>query len=117
MLDFINHEANQKVHDLVQDGISYLDTRTEFWRQQKPLYARKKDKPVKGRKIMTRDQVAMMKLSKFMKKLEDIDAGEKLLIFKNVHLLKSYRVSQENYSDLGWSSDEDLALVNCLSIP
>lgn len=25
---------------LVQGGISYLDTRTDFWRQQKPLYAR-----------------------------------------------------------------------------
>jgi hypothetical protein len=25
---------------LVQGGISYLDTRTDFWRQQKPMYAR-----------------------------------------------------------------------------
>ena len=31
---------------------------------------------------MTRDQVAMIKLSKFMKKLEDIDAGKKHLLLR-----------------------------------
>ncbi|KAI8897492.1 hypothetical protein BC833DRAFT_593549 [Globomyces pollinis-pini] len=34
---------NAKVKDLVDDALKYLDTRTEFWRQQKPIYARKKD--------------------------------------------------------------------------
>ena len=46
--DFINdrdfsNNPNVKVHELVDEALSYLDTRTEFWRQQKPIYARKKD--------------------------------------------------------------------------
>ena len=32
------------VHGLAYDGIMYLDKRTEFWRQQKPMYARKRDR-------------------------------------------------------------------------
>lgn len=31
---------NNDMASLVSDGLSYLDTRTEFWRQQKPIYAR-----------------------------------------------------------------------------
>ncbi len=27
----------------MKDALKYLDTRTEFWRQQKPIYARKKE--------------------------------------------------------------------------
>ena len=27
---------------LVDDALKYLETRTEFWRQQRPIYARKK---------------------------------------------------------------------------
>lgn len=36
--------SGQTVYDLAHDGISYLDNRTEFWRQQKPMYARKRDR-------------------------------------------------------------------------
>jgi len=74
--NFINGESNKKVRELVQDGLTYLDKRADFWRQQKPLYARKKDKQSKeAKKYATRDQVAVKKLSKFMKKLEEIDAA------------------------------------------
>lgn len=38
--DFIN---NPNIYDLVSDGLKYLETRTDFWRQQKPMYARKKE--------------------------------------------------------------------------
>lgn len=38
------------IYDLVLSGIQYLDTRSEFWRQQKPLYARKRDKLMMQRK-------------------------------------------------------------------
>ena len=40
--DFINN-PNEAVRQLVYEGLKYLEARTEFWRQQKPLYARKKD--------------------------------------------------------------------------
>jgi hypothetical protein len=41
-LDFVAN-PNDKVKSLVHDALNYLDTRTEFWRQQKPMYARKKE--------------------------------------------------------------------------
>ncbi|KAJ3364379.1 Tetratricopeptide repeat protein 25 [Allomyces javanicus] len=40
--DFINN-PNDRIFELVSDGLKYLETRTEFWRQQKPIYARRKE--------------------------------------------------------------------------
>ncbi|KNE54866.1 hypothetical protein AMAG_00814 [Allomyces macrogynus ATCC 38327] len=40
--DFINN-PNDRIFGLVSDGLKYLETRTEFWRQQKPIYARRKE--------------------------------------------------------------------------
>jgi len=31
----------------VEEALSYLDSRTEFWRQQKPMYTRKREKEMK----------------------------------------------------------------------
>ena len=36
MLDF-GCNPNANISSLVQDALKYLDTRTEFWRQQKPM--------------------------------------------------------------------------------
>lgn len=35
--------ANGKIGTLVNSGLNYLESRAEFWRQQKPLYARTQD--------------------------------------------------------------------------
>lgn len=43
-VDFIHGNSSKPIYDLVQDGLNYLDTRIEFWRQQEPLYARKNKK-------------------------------------------------------------------------
>lgn len=32
------------ISNLVEEGLMYLDTRTDFWRQQKPMYARRHEK-------------------------------------------------------------------------
>ncbi|XP_067686623.1 outer dynein arm-docking complex subunit 4-like [Haliotis asinina] len=32
--------TGKTISDLVEEGLSYLDTRTDFWRQQKPMYTR-----------------------------------------------------------------------------
>lgn len=32
---------NNEIKSLVSDALTYLDTRTEFWRQQSPIYSRK----------------------------------------------------------------------------
>ena len=35
---------NRELKGKVCDGLDYLDSRADFWRQQKPMYARKRDK-------------------------------------------------------------------------
>ena len=40
--DFMSH-PNSTVSNLVQEGLKFLESRTDFWRQQKPIYARKKE--------------------------------------------------------------------------
>lgn len=37
-------DTGKNIYNLVCDGLRYLDTRTEFWRQQKPMYARRKER-------------------------------------------------------------------------
>ncbi|XP_017349629.1 outer dynein arm-docking complex subunit 4 [Ictalurus punctatus] len=36
--------TGERLQDVIMSCISYLDTRTEFWRQQKPIYARERDR-------------------------------------------------------------------------
>ena len=40
------------VEDLIMTGINYLDTRSDFWRQQKPIYARERDRKLMQDKIL-----------------------------------------------------------------
>ena len=59
---------------LVNQGLSYLDTRSDFWRQQKPMYARRHDRLVQRRKR----EAPSSKLSPsnyVIKELERIDQG------------------------------------------
>lgn len=37
-------DIGKVINNLVTEGLSYLDTRTDFWRQQKPMYARKHER-------------------------------------------------------------------------
>ncbi|KAL4228994.1 Tetratricopeptide repeat protein 25 [Mactra antiquata] len=43
-------EMGKSIATLVNDGLSYLDTRSDFWRQQKPMYARRHDRLMQRRK-------------------------------------------------------------------
>lgn len=62
------------VGDLIQEGLSYLDTRTDFWRQQKPIYAR-----VRDRKLMLQRWTRVQKrkpseMARYLlKSMEEID--------------------------------------------
>lgn len=47
-IGFMNDKRDTSgLRALVQEGIGYLDSRTEFWRQQKPIYTRKREKELK----------------------------------------------------------------------
>lgn len=67
-------EMGKSIATLVHDGLSYLDTRSDFWRQQKPMYARRHDRLMQRRKRET----ASHKLAPndyIIKELERIDQG------------------------------------------
>ena len=38
------------IHELILSGLNYLDTRTDFWQQHKPIYARKRDRALMQQK-------------------------------------------------------------------
>ena len=38
--DTFKDEGHESIVQLIDTGIKYLDNRTDFWRQQKPMYTR-----------------------------------------------------------------------------
>ncbi|NWR63368.1 TTC25 protein, partial [Bucorvus abyssinicus] len=73
-------KQGMKVADLVLSGISYLDTRSEFWQQQKPIYARVRERRLRQQQWLRDKKWKPMKVGRYIKQsLEDIDmllAGE-----------------------------------------
>lgn len=61
---------SQNVLSLAQDGLTYLQTRTEFWRQQKPINTRNKEKnkPKQAKKQKPADTTKFI-----LRSLEEID--------------------------------------------
>eukprot|EP00118_Oscarella_pearsei_P004650 m.20179 g.20179 ORF g.20179 m.20179 type:complete len:532 (+) comp27985_c0_seq1:33-1628(+) len=45
--DFVHKQGDPAIYGLVQSGLSYLDSRVEFWQQQQPLYARKRERELR----------------------------------------------------------------------
>jgi len=77
---FVKDHSNAPIVELVESGLNYLKTRTEFWRQQKPLYARKKESDVPSKApAKSKDKKDSLKkkraaVGKFIvKQLEEID--------------------------------------------
>ncbi|KAL2915284.1 hypothetical protein HK105_205149 [Polyrhizophydium stewartii] len=69
--DFSNN-PNEDVRGLVDDALKYLETRTEFWRQQKPIYARKKEQSkLLAKAIHTRNrQLIVARAEEFQRRRE-----------------------------------------------
>lgn len=81
--DLMLGSKSTKLYDLIQDGLAYLDTRADFWRQQKPMYARKREQKLRRIKpSLTKPLGAAGKdYTKFVvKSLEDIYAGNKCVV-------------------------------------
>jgi len=66
-------QGGMNIYDLVLSGIQYLDTRTEFWRQQKPMYARKRDRLLLQRKWSSNPEKDVEPTAFILKNLEKID--------------------------------------------
>ncbi|KAJ7313521.1 hypothetical protein JRQ81_004970 [Phrynocephalus forsythii] len=103
--DLIKSTTKQgiSVGDLIQEGLTYLDTRTEFWQQQKPIYAR-----IRDRKLMlkrwTRDQKRKpSEVARYiLKSMEDID-----MLLTSGCPERSIQKSEQVLKKIqGWSDDE-----------
>ncbi|KAJ3379020.1 Tetratricopeptide repeat protein 25 [Entophlyctis sp. JEL0112] len=58
------HNPNDRITALVKNALDYLETRTEFWRQQKPIYARRKDhSKAIVKEIMARNQAFITEMA------------------------------------------------------
>ncbi|XP_030076979.1 outer dynein arm-docking complex subunit 4 [Microcaecilia unicolor] len=69
-----NSKTGLKLRDLIIGGITYLDTRTEFWRQQKPIYARERDRRFVQQKWSRNKKTKPSDPTRYiLKSLEEID--------------------------------------------
>ncbi|XP_020667341.3 outer dynein arm-docking complex subunit 4 [Pogona vitticeps] len=91
------------VGDLIQEGLSYLDTRTEFWQQQKPIYARIRDRRLMLKR-WTRDQKRKpSEVARYiLKSMEDID----MLLTSGCPERSIQKAEQVLKKIQGWSDDE-----------
>ncbi|KAM4598220.1 outer dynein arm-docking complex subunit 4 [Polymixia lowei] len=68
--------GGERLQDLILNCITYLDTRTEFWQQQKPIYARERDHKIMQQKWKKTCQNPPSDPTRFVLKiLEEIDAA------------------------------------------
>ena len=74
--------SSQKIQDLCLEGINYLDSRTEFWRQQKPMYARKRDRMLQQQQ-WNRGKAKKQDMKTILRSIEEIDEGKYTVL---VHL-------------------------------
>ncbi|XP_059686135.1 outer dynein arm-docking complex subunit 4 [Gavia stellata] len=92
-----------KVVDLVLSGISYLDTRSEFWQQQKPIYARVRERKLRQQRWIRDKKRKPAEVDRYIvKSMEDIDmllAGDS----PEESCKKARRVLK---TIQGWSDDE-----------
>ena len=71
--------TGERVQDLIVGCLSYLDTRTAFWQQQKPIYARQRDRTlVQQRWSRVQHKPPSDPTRYVLASLEDIDKGEPL---------------------------------------
>ncbi|NXG76216.1 TTC25 protein, partial [Baryphthengus martii] len=63
-----------KVADLVLGGISYLDTRSDFWQQQQPIYARVRERKLRQQRWLRDKKRKTAEVGRYLTKtMEDID--------------------------------------------
>ncbi|TRY59838.1 hypothetical protein DNTS_035260 [Danionella cerebrum] len=68
--------TGERVQDLIVNSISYLDTRMAFWQQQKPIYARHRDKKLMQQQWSRVQNKPPTDPARYvLSTLEDIDTG------------------------------------------
>lgn len=82
-----NTPVGKTISGLVSQGLNYLDTRTDFWRQQKPMYARKHEKQMMRRENRSEgSNTAKLSPNDYIiRELERIDQGKHFLKIKGIY--------------------------------
>ncbi|XP_074835114.1 outer dynein arm-docking complex subunit 4 isoform X2 [Carettochelys insculpta] len=91
------------VEDLILDGINYLDTRTEFWQQQKPIYARVRDRKLMQQRWIPERKRKPSEVARYiLKSMEDID----MLLTSGCPEGSCKKAEQVLKTIQGWSEEE-----------
>lgn len=82
-----NTPVGKTISGLVSQGLNYLDTRTDFWRQQEPMYARKHEKQMMRRENRSEgSNTAKLSPNDYIiRELERIDQGKHFLKIKGIY--------------------------------
>ncbi|XP_073539651.1 outer dynein arm-docking complex subunit 4 isoform X3 [Phyllobates terribilis] len=95
-----NTRSGLKLQDLILNAITYLDTRTEFWRQQKPIYARERDRRIMQQK-WNRDRSKPDRNQYILKSMEEID-----MFLSNGNAEESYKKARKVLKNIQtWKDD------------
>lgn len=70
------NDMSREIKDKVCDGLEYLYKRADFWRQQKPMYARKRDKDKQREEWNKSRRSGRGNMDKVLRNLEDIDEAQ-----------------------------------------
>jgi len=68
-------QSDSTIKSLVSNGISYLDSRLDFWRQQQPLYSRKKKRIDHSNRNRIIKGIGSDPTNYVLRNLDDIDAA------------------------------------------
>ncbi|POI34065.1 hypothetical protein CIB84_002182 [Bambusicola thoracicus] len=92
-----------KVEDVVLGGIAYLDTRAEFWQQQKPIYARVRERRLRQQKWSREKKPKPAEVATYIvKSMEDID----MLLTGGCPKESCKKAERVLKTIQGWSEDE-----------
>lgn len=69
--------SGERLQDLIQSSLSYLDTCTELWNQERPVCAKEKSRKLAKQKLSKAPEPAEF----LLKSLDDIDAGKSTWTF------------------------------------
>ncbi|XP_056404612.1 outer dynein arm-docking complex subunit 4 isoform X1 [Hyla sarda] len=96
-----NTRSGLKLQDLILNAITYLDTRTEFWRQQKPIYARERDRRIMQQKWNRERSKPSDRNRYILKSMEEIDQ-----LFSNGNPEGSYKKAHQVLKNIQtWKDD------------
>lgn len=70
-------KGGERLQDVIQNSLTYLDTCTDFWTQEKPICEQDKERKLMQEKCSKAHHSTPSEPAQFLlKTLEDIDAGK-----------------------------------------